>query len=125
MISIEDFKKIEIKIGLILSAEKIPETDKLLKLSVDFGLKPSLDGSPDHPADDLGEKDIRQIVSGISMYFPETETLVGKKCAFATNLEPRMIKGFESNGMVLAVSGENFFSLLETSLDVVPGSSIK
>ncbi len=112
MISIDDFKKLEIKIGQILSAEKVPETDKLLKLSVDFG-----------------EESPRQIVSGISAYFPDPQTLVGKKCAFAANLEPRTIKGLESNGMILAVNGENngesFFSLLETSTVVVPGSTVK
>ena len=112
MISIDDFKKLEIKIGHILSAEKVPETDKLLKLSVDFG-----EGSP------------RQIISGISAFFPEPEVLVGKKCAFAANLEPRTIKGLESQGMILAVNGgdedNKFFSLLETGADVPPGSTVK
>lgn len=108
MISIDDFKKIEIKIGHILSAERVEDTDKLLKLSVDFG-----------------EENPRQIISGISMYFKDVEDLIGKKCAFATNLEPRTIKGLESQGMILAVSGDDFFSLLEVSPDVLPGSSIK
>jgi methionyl-tRNA synthetase len=63
MISIEDFKKIELVVGKILSAEKVPETDKLLKLSVD-----------------LGEATPRQIISGISLYFPDCSVLVGKKC---------------------------------------------
>ena len=90
-------------------AEKIPDTDKLLKLSVDFG---EVTGP-------------RQIVSGIALYFPDPQTLLGKKCAFATNLEPRNIKGLESQGMILAVSGHNFFSLLETSGDVALGSIVK
>ena len=111
MITFDEFKKVEIKIGQILSAEKVPESDKLLKLMVDFG-----------------EAGPRQIVSGIVPYFPDTEVLIGKKCAFAANLEPRVIRGLTSNGMILAVSGENdgktFFSLLETSPDVVPGSSV-
>lgn len=109
-ISIDDFKKIEIKIGQIMSAEKIDGSDKLLKLSVDFG-----------------EENPRQIVSGISVYFSNPQDLVGKKCAFATNLEPRTIRGLESQGMILAVSGSDpdFFSLLETSHSVVPGSSVK
>lgn len=107
-ISIEDFKKLEIKIGQILSAEKIENTDKLLRLSVDFG-----------------EKNPRQIVSGIAEHFKSPEDLLGKKCAFATNLEPRVIKNLESQGMILAVSGEGFFSLLETSGDVYPGSQVK
>ncbi len=88
MITYEDFKKVEIKIGKILSAEKIPETDKLLKLSVDFK-----------------EEIPRQIISGISAYVPEPQSLVGKKCFFVTNLEPRMIKGYESNGMLFAAGG--------------------
>ena len=111
-ISIDDFKKLEIKIGQIKSAEKIPGSEKLLKLSVDFG-----------------EESPRQIVSGISTYFPEVELLVGKKCAFATNLEPKQIMGLESQGMILAVSGEEenqkFFSLLLASDEVPPGSAVK
>ena len=111
-ITIDDFHKLDIKIGHILSAEKIEGADKLLKLSVD-----------------MGEEKPRQIVSGISMYFPEPEKLVGKKCAFAANLEPRVIRGLESQGMILAVSGGEgesiYFSLLETGGDVFPGSSVK
>lgn len=108
MITFDEFKKVEIKIGEILTAEKIPETDKLLKLSVNFG-----------------EEAPRQIVSGISTYFPDEKMLIGKKCAFATNLEPREIRGLLSNGMILAVSGDNFFSLLETTPAVLPGSEVK
>jgi methionyl-tRNA synthetase len=108
MITFDEFKKVEIKIGEILTAEKIPETDKLLKLSVNFG-----------------EEAPRQIVSGISTYFPDEKMLIGKKCAFATNLEPREIRGLLSNGMILAVSGDNFFSLLETMPAVLPGSEVK
>ena len=112
MITIDEFKKVEIKIGQILSAEKVEGSEKLLKLSVDFG-----------------EESPRQIISGISAYFPDPQVLVGKKCAFATNLEPRKLMGLESNGMILAVSGENngenFFSLLETSSNVLPGSAVK
>ncbi len=106
-ISIEDFKKIEIKIGEIISAEKVEGSEKLLKLSVSFG-----------------EDGPRQIISGISAFYPDTSALVGKKCAFATNLEPRIIKGLESQGMILAVSGEDFFSLLSTEMNVIPGASV-
>lgn len=107
-ISLDEFKKLEIRIGQILSAEKVPETDKLLKLSVDFG-----------------EESPRQIISGISEFFPEPRILVGKKCAFAANLEPRIVKGLQSQGMILAVNGDGFFSLLETSKDITPGSAVK
>lgn len=109
MITIEDFKKIELKVGKILSVEKVPDTDKLLKLSVD-----------------MGEENPRQIVSGIALYFPEIETLVGKKCMFVANLEPRTIRGLESQGMILAVSTEDGkFSLLSPNDDIPPGTSAK
>ncbi len=108
-ISIDDFKKVDIVAGIILSAEKVPETDKLLKLSVD-----------------LGEAEPRQIVSGIALYFPDCSVLVGKKCMFVANLEPRVIKGIESNGMILAVSTEEGkFSLLEPNSEIPAGAMAK
>ncbi len=109
MISIDEFQKIELRVGEILSAEKVPETDKLLKLSVN-----------------LGEEQPRQIVSGISLYFPEPEKLVGKKCMFVANLEPRTIRGLESQGMILAVSTEDGkFSLLEPNAEIPAGTRAK
>ena len=109
IITLEDFKKIDITVGKILSAEKVPDTDKLLKLSVD-----------------LGEDIPRQIVSGISLFFPDCSLLVGKKCMFVTNLEPRVIRGLESNGMLFAVSGEDgAFSLLEPNDTIKVGSHAK
>jgi len=109
MISLEDFKKIDLAVGKILSAEKIPETDKLLKLSVD-----------------LGEPTPRQIVSGISLYFPDCSVLVGKKCMFVANLEPRVIRGIESQGMICAVSTEDgLFSLLEPKDEIPAGTRAK
>jgi methionine--tRNA ligase beta chain len=124
MIKYEDFKKVEIKAGRILSAEKIPNTDKLLKLSVDFG-------EMAETAYDTGKKSMlklspRQIISGISAYFPDPTVLVGKTCMFVTNLEPRTIKGFESNGMLFAVSDSaGNFSLLEPNPSIVPGTLAK
>lgn len=106
MINLEDWAKVEVKIGEIKSVEKIPDTDKLLRLQVNFGAEE------------------RQIVSGIAAYFPAVEALVGKRCAFITNLEPRMLKGFESQGMILAAkSGENL-SLLEVGESIAPGTKI-
>ncbi|TAK57407.1 hypothetical protein EPO17_01995 [Patescibacteria group bacterium] len=132
MISYDEFAKVEIKVGKILSAEKIPDTDKLLKLSVDFGLKDSLVVETKATAEDVAlqpskqEPDIRQIVSGISAYFPDPEVLVGKKCMFVTNLEPRKIRGYESNGMLFAVSTpEGAFSLLEPADAIPPGAKAK
>ena len=112
MISYEDFKKVEIRAGKILSAEKIPDTDKLLKLSVDFA-----------ESNAEGVSTPRQIVSGISMHFADPTVLVGKTCMFVTNLEPRTIRGFESNGMLFAVSSpDGNFSLLEPNNLIPPGS---
>ncbi|MEK7113703.1 MAG: hypothetical protein AAB873_02650 [Patescibacteria group bacterium] len=109
MITIEDFKKVEIAVGEILSAEKVLDTDKLLKLSVD-----------------LGEESPRQIISGIALYFPDESFLVGKKCMFVTNLEPRVIKGLESQGMLLAVSTEDGkFSMLLPDKDIPTGTRAK
>lgn len=108
-ISYEEFAQVEIKAGKILSAEKIPDTDKLLKLMVEFG-----------------EIAPRQIVSGISAYFPDPAVLVGKKCMFVTNLEPRKIRGYESNGMLFALSTpEGAFSLLEPGEAIPPGTKAK
>jgi methionine--tRNA ligase beta chain len=115
MISIEDFKKIEMKLGMILLAEKIPDTEKLLKLTVD-----------------VGEEKPRQIVSGISLYFPDPKILIGKKCMFVANLEPKIIRGIESQGMILALSSENIssddansqFSLLIPEIDIPTGAKI-
>lgn len=130
-INIEDFKKIDIAVGQILSAEKILDTDKLLKLSVDMGLKKLSEKSfsPEHSENQnvLGEeRDIRQIVSGISLYFPDCSVLVGKKCMFVANLEPRMIKGYESQGMIMAVSTEDGkFSMLSVESEIPAGTRAK
>jgi tRNA-binding EMAP/Myf-like protein len=131
MISFEDFKKVEMTVGKILSAEKIPDTDKLLKLSVDLGLKKfSKENLPSEQLNDLSvlgeDRDIRQIISGISSYFPDPNVLVGKKCMFVSNLEPRMIRGFESNGMIVALStDDNKFSLLEPDDSIPEGTKAR
>jgi len=95
-ITYDDFKKVQLKVGKILSAEKIEGSDKLLKLSVDFA-----EGEP------------RQILSGISMYFPDNTVLVGKKVAFVTNLEPRPLMGLLSNGMILAAKTDDKLAIME------------
>ena len=106
----EDWKKVEIKIGKILTVERIEKSEKLLKLSVDF-------------TEATGP---RQIVSGIAKYFPNIEDLINKKCAFVTNLEPKPLMGLESNGMVLAVGGgEEPFSLFEVREEVLTGTRAK
>ncbi len=112
-ITIDDFKKVEITVGEIISAEPIEGSDKLLKLKVNFG---------DPLSGGLGE---RQVLSGIAKFFPDASQLIGKRVPFATNLAPRMMMGLESQAMILATGGEegNPFSLFETN--AAPGSRVR
>ena len=106
MITFEDFKKLEIKIGKILSAQKVEGTDKLLKLEVDIG------------------EEKRQLVAGIAEYY-EPEELINKEVPILINLEPKTIRGLESQGMLLAaVEGEKPV-LLHPDKEILPGSIVR
>jgi methionyl-tRNA synthetase len=94
-ITYEEFKKLDIRVGTIKEVKEVPETDKLLCFQLDFG-----------EVDEGGNKKLRQIVSGLREYYPDYEKLVGRQLLYIINLEPRKIKGFESNGMLLAVDGQ-------------------
>lgn len=96
--TIDDFQKIEMRIGTILVAEYIEGADKLLRLEVDFGMKES--SKEDGTQEEV--KDVRQILSGIREYY-SPEQLIGKQCPFVVNLPPRTMRGLVSNGMILAV----------------------
>jgi methionyl-tRNA synthetase len=105
--NIEEFQKIDLRIGKIIVAEKVENSDKLLRLEVDFG------------------NEWRQIVSGIANYY-KPEELIGKKVAFVFNLEPKMIKGIESQGMILASEDENGnLALLVPDKEIKEGTKIK
>jgi methionyl-tRNA synthetase len=120
MITIDDFKKVEMKAGKVLSAEPVEGSEKLLKLSVDFG--PAVaEGSGEAKEE---KRDTRQVVSGIAKYI-KPEDLVGTVCAFVTNLEPRDLMGLKSEAMIMALSTEDKFSLLKISNEIPLGSSIK
>ena len=106
-ISIDEFAKIEVKVGTVCEAERVPETDKLLRLVVDFG----------------EESGPRQIVSGIAAYVAEPATLIGRQLAFATNLAPRTLRGLESDGMLFAVGDGDTFAFLTPDRMVPPGTS--
>ena len=107
MINFEEFKKLDIRVGEILSAEKIPETDKLIKLQVD-----------------LGEEKPRQVIAGIAEFFQQEQELIGKQITILANLEPRVIKGLESQGMILAVKDDKTLGLLIPSVKIKNGSKV-
>lgn len=113
-INFEEFKKIEIRIGKIISAERIENSNKLLKLQVDFG---NDEGSE-------GKIIQRQILAGIAKFY-EPESLVGKLCPFVFNLEPKKMGELESQGMILAADGELGPVLMHPDKSVPPGSLIK
>lgn len=104
-ITFDDFKKIEIRIGKVLTCEKMEKADKLLRLQVDF----------------VDFK--RQIISGISQWY-QPEDLEGKLLPFIVNLEPRSFRGEESQGMLMAVEGEDKPIFLEPSEEVKIGSIV-
>lgn len=111
-ISIDDFAKIDIRIGTVVATLRVPETDKLIKCTIDFG------------NENEGGLGVRTIVSGIAHY-RTPEELVGKQLPYIVNLEPRVIKGIESQGMLLAVGeGENF-ALLCPDAKIASGTSGK
>jgi len=105
MIDYNDFAKIELKVAKIKSAEKIENSEKLLKLQVDLG------------------NEERQIVAGIGKQYT-SEELVGREIIIIANLESRALMGHESQGMLLAASGEDGPVLLQPDSNVPPGSSI-
>ncbi|HEY4490259.1 MAG TPA: hypothetical protein VJC12_03340 [Candidatus Paceibacterota bacterium] len=108
IINLDDFKKIEMKVGEIKSADKLENSEKLLKLSVDFG-----------------EENERQVISGIAGFFPDPNSLLGKRCAFVTNLEPKMIMGYESQAMILAASTEHELSVFQVADEIPVGTLIR
>lgn len=106
-ITFDDFSKIDIRTATILEAEKVPKTTKLLKLKIDTGL------------------DIRTIVSGIAEYY-EPESIIGKQISIVANLEPRKIKGIESQGMILMAEDKDGKLVMVTPASKVSnGSMIK
>ncbi len=114
MINYDDFAKLDIRIGEVLSVEIVEGADKLLKCQVNTG-----------DVDTEGNMVPRQILSGIREYLEDPQSLVGKKFPYIVNLEPRTIRGFESHGMILAASHEGTLALLAPTNDIPPGTRIK
>lgn len=104
-VNFEDFKKVDIRIGKIISAQRIESSNKLLKLQVDFGTE------------------TRQILAGIAKFY-EPETLVGKLCPFVFNLAPKIMGDLESQGMILAAD-DNGPVLLHPDKEIAQGSIVR
>jgi methionyl-tRNA synthetase len=106
LISIDDFTKIDLRVGKILFAERVPKSSKLLKLQVDLGTE------------------TRQILAGIGTKY-EPEALIGRLVAVVTNLKPAKLMGLESQGMILAAGDKEVASLIGFPESAQPGMKIK
>lgn len=104
-VTLDDFKKVEIRVGKVIECSKVENADKLLKLQVDFG------------------EFKRQIISAIAEFY-SPEDLEGKKLPFIVNLEPRNFRGEESQGMLVAMDTEEKPVLLIPNEDVKEGTLV-
>ena len=105
LITFDDFVKIELKVGVIIEAERVPKADKLLRLQVDLGTE------------------TRQILAGIAQHYAPDE-IVGQTVVAVVNLAPRTLRGYESNGMLLAASNDEGLSLVTLAAPLAPGSRV-
>jgi methionyl-tRNA synthetase len=106
-ITFDDFSKMDIRTGTILEAEKVPKTKKLIKLLIDTGI------------------DKRTVVSGIAEYF-KPEEIIGKQVSILVNLEPRKLRGIESQGMILmAEDADGKLVFVSPDEPVQNGSEVK
>lgn len=112
-ISYDEFKKVEMRVAKVLEAEAVEGSEKLLKLTLDAGDK-----------NEVGEPIKRQILSGIAKWYTP-ETMIGKQIIIVTNLEPRMMMGLESNGMIVAAHGEDGSAvIIEPDKEVPAGAML-
>ena len=108
VITIDDFAKIDLRVAVVLAAERVPKTDKLLKLDLDLG------------------NEQRTIVSGIAQFY-EPEALVGRRIVVVANLKPAKLRGVESRGMLLAAGGRaegQDLGLITLDKDIPPGTRV-
>ena len=108
VITIDDFAKVDLRVAIVVAAERVPKTEKLLKLDLDLG------------------SERRSIVSGIAEFY-EPEALVGKRIVVVANLKPARIRGVESRGMLLAAGGRapgEELGLVTLDSDIPPGTRV-
>ena len=109
----DDFKKVELRVAEIKSVEDIEGADKIYKLTVDLGCSDAIN------------RVATTIVAGIKQHYPNKEELIGKKVAVVANLEPRKLRGIESQGMLLAASNSDKSSVVLLTLDRdIPNGSV-
>jgi methionyl-tRNA synthetase len=104
-VTIDEFKRLDIRVGVVKAAERVPGTDKLLRVSVDTG------------------DEVRTVVAGIATHYPAAD-LIGRHVVILANLQPRTVRGVESNGMLLAATGGNDLAILTVDGDVPPGTRV-
>ena len=107
LISLDYFKKVDLRVGKVIEANRIEKSKKLILLKID-----------------TGSNQIKQVVAGIGNTYPP-ESLVGKNVVFVNNLEPASLMGYTSEGMILAAEGNDKLSIIIPEKDIEPGSKIK
>jgi methionyl-tRNA synthetase len=108
VIQYDDFAKVELRVAVVRTAEKVEKADKLLKLSVD-----------------VGEPEPRTIVAGIAQAYPDPAALVGKRIVVVANLAPRPLRGITSHGMLLAAGEAPNLHVVTVSDAIAPGTRVK
>ncbi len=129
MITYDDFKKMELVVAKVIAAERVPDSEKLIKLQITVG-SPSAHstnaqgGEPGRTTGSGQLSDQRQIIAGVGKQY-EPEQLVGRQIVIVANLEPRTLMGLESQGMLLAAHDENGGAvLLAPDREVPVGSQV-
>lgn len=106
-IKYEDFDKVELKVAEVIDCRKVEGADKLLKFRLD-----------------AGDKDHRQILSGVAEWYPNPEELIGKKVVIVANLKPRKMRGEISQGMILSAEKDGKLQVIEAPLEAENGSEV-
>ena len=107
IISISEFKKLDLRIGTVISVEKVPDADKLIKFVFDIGTER------------------RQIMARMAEFFDDTSKLVGKEMPILINIEPRKFRGYDSHGMIIAADLNGRPILLQPEEDVPAGTIVR
>ena len=107
-IGYEEFAKVELKVGLVQSVEKVQGADKLLRMTVD-----------------TGDPEPRTIVAGIAQAYPDPQVLAGKRIVVVTNLAPRVLRGITSRGMLLAAGDPSDLSVVTVEKTIPPGTPVR